>query len=195
MSRSVPDITHDALLLKQLHEGSEQAFNTLFEKYWDKSFSEAYKRIKDYDAAKDIVQDIFSQIWINRGSVLIENFSAYLHTAIRNQVIRYAVRQKQQQPFFQALELLPGKYADADAPLLWKEFLQAYEALIDAMPPKRQQIFRLRFQQGLATRVISLQMGIKRKTVQNQLGKAIEALKVSLLQILGILLLLLLSIA
>ena len=64
-----------------------------------------------------------------------------------------------------------------------KEFLNAYEALLQSLPPKRQVIFRMRYQDGLSTKDIAGQLGIKRKTIQNQLGKAIDTLKVSLLRI------------
>jgi RNA polymerase sigma factor (sigma-70 family) len=46
------------------------------------------------------------------------------------------------------------------------------------LPPKRQQIFRLRFHDDIPTKTIASQMRISRKTVQNQLGKAIEQLRV-----------------
>jgi RNA polymerase sigma-70 factor (ECF subfamily) len=44
-------------------------------------------------------------------------------------------------------------------------------------------IFRLRYQENLRTGEISQLLGITRKTVQNQLGKAIETLKISLIRL------------
>jgi DNA-directed RNA polymerase specialized sigma24 family protein len=52
------NITNDTLLLQQVEQDSKQAFNVLFEKYWEKTYSDEYKRIKDCDAAKDILQEI-----------------------------------------------------------------------------------------------------------------------------------------
>jgi RNA polymerase sigma-70 factor (ECF subfamily) len=74
------------------------------------------------------------------------------------------------------------KNSKADAPLLWKEFFKMYEIFLESLPPKRQEIFRLRYQEDLSTKEISEQLSISRKTVQNQLGKAIETLKVCLLR-------------
>ena len=73
--------------------------------------------------------------------------------------------------------------AEADRNLLWKEFLNSYEALLKTLPPKRQEIFRLRYQENLSTKTISSQMGITRKTVQNQLAKALASIKVTLLHL------------
>jgi len=173
-------ITDDILLLQEVEEGSEQAFNILFEKYWVKAYSDAYKRLKNRDDAKDIVQEIFTQIWINRQTQKIQNLPAYLHVAIRNRVFKFIAKQKLIHPFFNILDNIPEKNSQADAQLLWKEFFNSYEALLVSLPPKRQIIFRLRYQEDLSTKDISMQLGITRKTVQNQLGKAIESLRVAL---------------
>ena len=180
------NLINDKLLLKQVGEGNKKAFNILFEKYWESAFSDAYNRLKKYDNAKDIVQEIFTYMWIIRETLHIENLPAYLNVAIRNKVIKFVAKQKLVHPFFDILDNIPEKNSQTDADLLWKEFFKSYEALMKSLPPKRQVIFRLRYQEDLPTKVISMQLGVTRKTVQNQLGKAIETLKVSLLRILTI---------
>jgi RNA polymerase sigma-70 factor (ECF subfamily) len=182
MSYVEPNLSSDTLLLKQIEQGSKKAFNILFEKYWEKAYSDAYKRIKEYDTAKDIVQDIFAHIWIKRETLIIENLPAYLHVAVRNKVIKYVTKQKLTHSFFDMADNITEKNSKADAPLLWKEFFKMYEIFLESLPPKRQEIFRLRYQEDLSTKEISEQLSISRKTVQNQLGKAIETLKVCLLR-------------
>ena len=182
------DFIDDVLLLRQTEQGSKQAFNLLYEKHWGKAYAEAYKRLKDSDQAKDIVQEIFTHIWLKRESLHIDNLQAYLNIAIRNKVFKLVEKQKYIHPFFDILEDMPATGLQADDNLLWKEFLTTYEALLNTLPPKRQIIFRLHFQQDLSTKNIATQLGVTRKTVQNQLGKAIEKLKVSLLPLLILLL-------
>ena len=103
MGQAELNMDKDTFLLQQLEKGSKRAFNILFEKYWEKAFSDAYKRIKNYDDAKDIVQEIFTHIWINREKKHIENLPAYLHVAIRNKVIKLISKQKPIHPFFDIL--------------------------------------------------------------------------------------------
>src|SRR5215216_4220707 len=170
------DFIDDVLLLRQTEQGSKQAFNLLYEKHWGKAYAEAYKRLKDSDQAKDIVQEIFTHIWLKRESLHIDNLQAYLNIAIRNKVFKLVEKQKYIHPFFDILEDMPATGLQADDNLLWKEFLTTYEALLNTLPPKRQIIFRLHFQQDLSTKNIATQLGVTRKTVQNQLGKAIEKL-------------------
>jgi len=172
----------DEELLQQMRQGSEIAFNLLFEKYWEKAYAEAYKRLKNSEDAKDVVQEIFTHLWKNREVNNIQNLPAYLHVAVRNKVIKLVSRQKPLHPFFAALDSIAEKSTQADAGLLWKEFLKHYERMLQSLPPKRQVIFRMRYQDGLSTKDIAEQLGIKRKTIQNQIGKAIDTLKVSLLR-------------
>ncbi len=184
-----PKFMTDNLLLEQIRSGNKKSFDVLFDRHWESSLNNAYKRTKDLDAAKDIVQEIFTQLWINR-ETQIENLPAYLNISIRNRVIKFFAKQKPIHPFFDALDNLSEKNSQADTQLLWKEFYRSYEYLLESLPPRRKDIFRLRVQDGLSTKVIATQLGIKRKTVQNQLGKAIETLKVSLIRLftIGILL-------
>ena len=67
----------DSLLLEQIRSGNKKAFDILFDKYWEDSLNKAYKRTKDLDSAKDIVQEIFTQIWIKRETPIM-NLPAYL---------------------------------------------------------------------------------------------------------------------
>jgi len=180
---SVP--VNDSLLLLQVQQGNKKAFNALYEKYWDKVYANAYKRLKDEDQAKDIAQEIFVSIWLNKENP-IDNLPAYLNIAVRNRVFKLVEKQKSVSPFFDKLAELPALHQDADAALAYKEFYKAYEDLLGTLPPKRQMIFRLRYQEDQTTKAIADQLGITRKTVQNQLIKAIEHLKMILLPIIMI---------
>ncbi len=172
-----PEVQDDRILLLQLQEGKRTAFNILYNKYWEQTYSNAYKRLRDEDQAKDIVQEIFVSIWVNRHSP-INNLPAYLSISVRNQVFKLAAKSKNLTPFLDILDNIPAQNEKADSNILWQEFYRSYEAILLKLPPKRQQIFRLRFHDDIPTKTIASQMRISRKTVQNQLGKAIEQLRV-----------------
>lgn len=181
-------VYNDQVLLEQLREGNAHAFECLFDKYWDFAYSNAYKRVRNTEDSKDIVQEIFIHIWQNRDSLYIKNMPAYLHVAVRNKVFKLVARQKNTHPFFAIFDNLILESSGADERILWDEFKNSYEALIKTLPPKRQEIFRLRFHDDLSTTEIAKNLAVTRKTVQNQIGKALETLKVSLTQPLTLLL-------
>src|SRR4051812_36497196 len=94
----------DSYLLKQVERGCKQSFNLLYEKHWETAYMEAYKRLKNSEEAKDIVQEIFTHIWLKRESVQIENLAAYLNVAVRNRVLKFVTKQKLSHPFYDILD-------------------------------------------------------------------------------------------
>lgn len=179
-----PYLVDDNLLLQQISEGNEGAFDLLYEKYWATAYSAAYKRLKDQDQAKDIIQEIFIHIWVKKETLVINNFPAYLNISVRNRVFKALAKQSHDHPFFEVLDNLPATYLQADYNLIWKEFFKSYEALLNSLPQQRKTIFRMRFQEDKSTNDIADQLGISKKTVQNQLSLAFDQLKVSLIHLL-----------
>ena len=182
-----PYLMDDNLLLQQISEGSKAAFDLLYEKYWSTAYSAAYKRLKDTDQAKDVIQEIFIHIWVKKETLVINNFPAYLNIAVRNRVFKVLAKQSHDHPFFEVLDNLPATYLQADSNLMWKDFFKSYEALLNTLPQQRRTIFQLRFQDDKSTSDIAEQLGISRKTVQNQLSLAFDQLKLSVIHLLTIL--------
>lgn len=60
----------------------------LYEKHWDKVYSQSFKKLNDPDLAKDITQDVFVYLWLHLEGNHIENLQAYLFSAVRNNVFR-----------------------------------------------------------------------------------------------------------
>ena len=170
---------NDSLLLVQLQQSNKQAFDVLYKKYWPQVYSNAYDRLRDSDQAKEIVQEIFVNIWIRRENPII-NFQAYLSGAVRNEVLKLAFKQKNNVPFLELGHEIIANQGQADSNIEYQEFYKAYEAVLKTIPPKKQMIFRLRFHEDLSTKEIADQLGITRKTVQNQLGRAIEQLRLKI---------------
>lgn len=174
---------NDALLLQRMRNDDREAFNVLFGKYWAWMYDKAFKRLKDPVAAKDIVQDIFVYLWVNRHQV-ITNLPAYLHVSVRNRVLQSLRAKKNREAFLDPADRIFDNLLSNDPTALQrKEFYHSFEKLVSSLPPKRQEIFRLRYNEELNTRDIALKMGLTQKTVQNQLGKAVDKLRVALLQL------------
>ena len=171
----------DCLLWQKIREGSAESFNILYDKYWEIVYVSAMKRLKNHDQAQDITQDVFSQLWLKRKGLQIDNVPAYLHIAVRNRVLNLFEKERRYIPFEQLLYdniNLQGEYADALA--LQNEFLNAYRALVDSLPFQRKKIFLQYYEQGLSTEEIARQLVLSRKTVQNQLGRAVSYLRANL---------------
>src|SRR5687768_916643 len=79
---------HDEeILLKDLREGSEEAFLKIYETYWYKVFLIAYKRLGKKDIAEELTQDLFLKLWEKRQTLKPQKISNYLVVSIKNSVI------------------------------------------------------------------------------------------------------------
>src|SRR5690349_21251743 len=79
----------DALLVELLRQKKLEAFEEIYVRYWRKLYSTAFKRIQSREISEELVQDIFTSLWINRETATIEVLSAYLFTAIKYKVINH----------------------------------------------------------------------------------------------------------
>lgn len=172
--------TDDKSLLQQMQKGSINAFDTLYDKYWDVVYATAYKRLKDSAYAKDITQDIFLQLWLRREEIDIENLGSYLFTSVRNNVFKWLDKEQRYIPISELLLKLETAKDQSDGLLLKKELMARYEVIINALTPGQKEIFRLRYHEDLSTNEIADRLNISRKTVQNQLRKSVLQLRLSL---------------
>ncbi len=157
-----------------------EAFIALYQRYWQPVYNAAFKRLSDPAAAQDITQDFFLQLWNRRADLHILHLPAYIHTSVRNRVLNFLSSQQRFLPMEDLFAESVSSGEGADALVRRNEWLKSYQDLVDALPPGRQEIFRMRYNEGASPDEIARQLNISRKTVQNQLGKALARLRATL---------------
>jgi len=177
--------TEDSLLMLQIREGNRDAFDALYRKHWRFVYNAAYKRLANYDQAKDIAQDVFIQFWTQQTSrssaPVIDNLSAYLYVAVRNNVLKWMESEKKFVPIPDLLVQLESRRDDADALIRYNELRLAFETVVEQLPQQQQVIFRMRYDYDLSSDEIADKLNVSPKTVRNQLGRALSKLKTALL--------------
>lgn len=173
----------DQELLAMLREGDWSAFDALYDKHWHKVYANAFKKMHDPDLAKDITQEVFIYLWTHREGNYIDNLEAYLFSAVRNNVFRALKKDKKFLPIDELLLEVRIYCSEADARLLEKEFFEAYNILVEAMPAAQRSIYKMKYHENMSTIEIAERLNISRKTVQNQLTRAVHLLRASLLSI------------
>ena len=171
----------EKILLLELQNGDSSAFDALYNQYWDVVYSNAYKRVKDMDVAKDITQEIFFKLWNNRVTAKIKNLPAYLQTAVKNAVYNWFERTKKYIPVTELIIDTEVSADSADSRVLKNELLRTFEAQVKKLTSSQQVIFKMRYDQDDTTAEIALKLGISRKTVQNQIGKSLVFLREAML--------------
>lgn len=173
-------IENEQIVFALLKQGDERAFAKIYERYWTELYNAAYKRMPEKEKCQDIVQSVFADVWLRRDVLEIENLSAFLHTAVRFQVLKQITRNPKQSFMGEAFVAELISPLETDANLLDKEAQNLLHLYISALPEKRRDIFIMHYMEGLSTANIAVKLGISRKTVQNQLTTASHALKLRL---------------
>lgn len=156
--------------------GSEDAFGKLFQKYWEKLYISASRKLADEELAKEVVHDVFLDLWRRREELQITNVPAYLGKALHYRVINKLIAKKDTF-FFDILENPGPSLYEADQPLLEKDLTALISDWIKVLPERRREIFIRYYFQHLTTREIALELNISQKTVQNQLSIIIQYLR------------------
>lgn len=179
------EVFTDDELLREMRTGSNDAFSEIYNKYWDKTFMQAYDRLKDIKQSQDLTQDIFIRLWERRETLDIQNLPAYLNTAVRNNVFKLVANHKINEDFYNIAERLLPYSSAADHRLITDELIKAFHSLVESMPPQRKKIFQLRYEQNLKTGAIAQQLNITQKTVQNHLLSSYKDIRFLLAQLLS----------
>lgn len=175
---SKEDLPHnDKELLGQLSTGSESAFDSIYRKYWPSLYDSAFRRLENWHQAEDLVQEVFLRLWNKRAELHIDNLAAYLHTAVRFEVLTYISRHRAPVSFYEPFEAMFLEQNLPDARIRIKELIDLIAAYAHSLPEKRRQIFLLHIDEKLSTKEMAEILNISQKTVQNQLATALKGLR------------------
>jgi len=156
--------------------GKEQAFRELYEQYRNQVFYFGCKFLKSPTEAEDVLQEVFSKIWINRkGLPDINDFSKYLNTLTLNHIYSLLRRKACRESFL-------SKSIFATQPAMEAAFetvdLRSLEGLIQQavvqLPPQQQKVFELSRMQGLKHEEIAQQLNISHETVKKHIMEALR---------------------
>jgi RNA polymerase sigma-70 factor (family 1) len=174
-------IYSDQYLLERLSQDDQAAFETLYERYFAKLFNYAFGKTGDRFLAQEAVQELFIQMWQQRGRlVLTRSLNAYLFTSAKHIIIdqyrRETVRTHHSNIYIDK-QTLVSNHTEEQVQI--DELQQTYECLLNQLPDKCRHIFTLS-RQGYSNREIARQEGISEKTVEQHNTKALRLLRENL---------------
>lgn len=166
-------------LLEEVARGNEAAFRTLFDTWRNKLYSFCYGLCGSSDHAADIVQETFIRIWRGRQMLAaVDNFQAYLFQVARNHVIDEMRKLARESAVFAELQAVPA--ATPEEELFRKELRELLEHILQQLPQRQQQIYRMHRQEGLGHDEIARRLDLSVSTVQNHMFRALENIRMQL---------------
>lgn len=171
----------DASLLELMKDGDQEAFTTIYNKYWYPLMQHVMKAVRIYSEAEDIVQEIFVSIWKNRARLEIRGaLSTYLFNSGRYMAIRNIERNVTRSNYLQRLsdQIDNGGVPSPETLLHMRELEERIEQAIESLPGKMKEIFNLSRKQQLSYREIAAQLGVSEETVRKQISNALNRLRI-----------------
>ena len=166
-------------LISQVQQDNEYAFKQLYQMYYSKVVFFIMGIIKNHNAAKDLAQDVFVNIWVNRSKLdATSNLSNYIFVSSRNTAINYLKKEAifPHSPIeAEQLNISIGNTGENN--LFAKEISLLIEMVVSEMPAQRQRIYRLSREQGLNHEEIAHILRISQKTVENQISTALKDIR------------------
>jgi RNA polymerase sigma-70 factor (ECF subfamily) len=170
-------------LVKLLQEGNQAAFTQLYHQYHKPLYTYARRTLKAGSLAEEAVQDIFLQIWQQRGRLdASQCFRGYLFTIARNYLLKRLIRASRESALRQEImHAALASYNATEADLIAAEYEQIAREAIARLPPQRQQVFTLCRLEGLSYEEAAHSLGIGRGTVSDHMVKANRSIREYLL--------------
>jgi len=168
---------------KKIQDGDIGEFEKLFVKYFEPLCSTSFKIVKDMAIAEDIVQEFFYQFWKNRDSFSPKlSLNAYLHHSIHNNSLHYLEHLEVRKTYadFRISEIKESNPLDYQYNIELMDLKKVILSTLKQMPERCSIIFRMNRFEGKKYREIAENLGISVKTVEADMGKALQLFRKSL---------------
>jgi RNA polymerase sigma-70 factor (ECF subfamily) len=170
----------DQKLLSCLKESDKNAFRDLFSKYHQSLFNFVLYRLKDEVVADDIVQETFLRVWKHRNSIKPnQSFFSYIAKISNNLCMDYFRHEKVKLRHQEHIPQLTQSGVDNPAIQYESKILEdkIHSIVNNSLPEKCREIFILSRVNGLANQDIAELLEVSRRTVENQLYRALKVLR------------------
>jgi RNA polymerase sigma-70 factor (ECF subfamily) len=162
-----------------LQEGDCRAYTEIYNRYSESLYAHALKRLNNREEAKDIIQELYTYIWVNRAKISIQGrISSYLYKATRNRVINVLAHREVATNYIVSLEQeIPNYKEHADYLIRENQLAGIIEREISFLPSKMKEVFILSRKRYLSNREIAHELNISELTVKKQVANALKILR------------------
>lgn len=179
MKLNTPEV--DLMTLVSL--GDENAFEKVVKQYTGLLLAKAYKLLKDEDGAKDIVQDVFLELWLRREAITITTeLKAYLFSMLKHRFLRQISRSNIHD---KAMDHLSNRMQEMEDGIIeaiqFNDINRTLNELVEQLPSNMQQIFKLR-DKDYSIKEIAVAMGLAEQTVKSYNSELKRRIKNGLLE-------------
>lgn len=170
--------------MAKLKEGKEEGLRMIFDHYYKYLLVIASQYTPDIEKAKDVVQEVFFELWKNRWTLHIKvSLKAYLRKAVVNRSLNQIKADKKFQLGDEHIDWqMEDVNISPDQRLEAKDLQTIINQTIDALPERCRLVFKLSRLEHLSHKEIAAQLNISTKTIENQMTKALKFIRKAVAQ-------------
>jgi len=153
-------------------------FDHLYHLYYEQVFRFAFYFVKDKDACREVVTNVFLALWKSRGNLAdVVNIETYLYVMTKNEATRFLKNNRDHK--YVPLDEIPVQFESSgvhspDNELLTGEIETLLGKVIAELPERCRVVFLMIRQEGLSVIDVAKILSINESTVRVQLKIAVD---------------------
>jgi RNA polymerase sigma-70 factor (ECF subfamily) len=176
----------DKRIIKGIRNSEIEAFEELFDVYYDSLCIVAQRFVRSKQVAEEIVDDLFLHLWEIRKKLEVrDNLDSYLYRATYNRCISW-IRKNSKERFLSGdlafssedkILNIPDTSTSPLSCLMNKELRNKIDDAINQLPEKCRQIFILSREFDLTYQEVAQQLNLSKNTIKTQLKIALKKVR------------------
>jgi RNA polymerase sigma-70 factor (ECF subfamily) len=171
---------NEQLLLQSMRNGSVDAFEQIFKRYWHPLYILAKSKVREHQEAEEIIQNIFSTLWEKRETLLITNLSMYLQKSVRNRVLNLIREKITQQKYWDYYKTFIPDLRVTENSAAFNDLNEAVEEAVNLLPEKSREVFKLSRIEGRTNAEIANLLHLSEKAIEYHLTRSLRKLRLHL---------------
>lgn len=154
----------------------EQEFEALFRKNYDRLYYTACDWVEDAEVARDVVSDVFGELWVHYERLRNENLDVYLFRSVRNRCmnhLRHKVIEGKYQDYFLAMKVEAMDEDEAEREARLREI----DRVMDSFTSQTRFIFEQCYFEGRKYKEVGDELNISVSAVHKHMNKAFAMLR------------------
>lgn len=171
--------------IEKIRKGDRVAFKAFFECFYPRLMALAC-RFVDEQVAKDLVQEVFTSYWEQKGIIQPDNIQSFLFKWLQNNCLNHIKHQMVVDEYVSRVRIAEARIAfysetsdanDVLKSVINQDLREIIELSVNKLPPKCAQAFRLAYFHDMSHKDIAEIMDISLRTVEGHVRQALVFLR------------------